>query len=145
MQQFLVPQFIDVEDKIIGPVTTRQFVIVLAALLLSFVCYRVFSFVYFVVLAIFIIGIAATLAFARVNGRPVHFFLLNFLQTFKRPKIRVWNKEAYVRDVQEVKSQIVEKQKAKSTKPSITGSRLRDISLIVNTGGIYESDEIINE
>ena len=29
--QFIVPQFIDVEDKIIGPVTTRQFVVLLAA------------------------------------------------------------------------------------------------------------------
>jgi hypothetical protein len=25
MQQFVVPQFIDVEDKIIGPISVRQF------------------------------------------------------------------------------------------------------------------------
>lgn len=31
MQQFLVPQFIDVENKIIGPLTVRQFVIFLIA------------------------------------------------------------------------------------------------------------------
>ena len=31
MQQFTVPQFIDVEPKIIGPITTRQFLIFLAA------------------------------------------------------------------------------------------------------------------
>ncbi|KKS92044.1 MAG: hypothetical protein UV69_C0039G0006, partial [Parcubacteria group bacterium GW2011_GWE2_43_12] len=29
MQQFVVPQFIDVEDKIIGPITVRQFIIIM--------------------------------------------------------------------------------------------------------------------
>ena len=37
MDQFVVPQFIDVEDKIFGPVTTRQFVILLVAGLVLFV------------------------------------------------------------------------------------------------------------
>ena len=32
MQMFTVPQFIDVEDKIIGPITTRQFIICLVGL-----------------------------------------------------------------------------------------------------------------
>ena len=47
MQQFLVPQFIDVEDKIIGPITTRQFVEVLIGVLITFISYKILAFVYF--------------------------------------------------------------------------------------------------
>ncbi|SRR6056297_1717084 len=137
MQQFLVPQFIDVEDKIIGPITTRQFVIMLASLLLVFVFYRLFSFFVFLFVAVITVAIAAVFAFARVNGRPIHYFLLNFIQTSKKPRLRVWNKEAYVKNVQEVKSEIKEKQIKKKKKAPVSGSRLRDVSLIVNTGGVY--------
>ena len=44
MQQFTVPQFIDVEDKIIGPITTRQFVIMLAGFTLIGISYKLFDF-----------------------------------------------------------------------------------------------------
>ena len=40
MQKFIVPQFIDVESKIIGPITTRQFLIMLAGLILGFAAYK---------------------------------------------------------------------------------------------------------
>ena len=39
-QQFVVPQFLDVETKIIGPVTMRQFLILLTTLLIEFLIYR---------------------------------------------------------------------------------------------------------
>ncbi len=145
MQQFIVPQFIDVEDKIIGPITTRQFVIVLVGALVTFILFKLLAFAYFVLSAIVVMPLAAMLAFARVNGRPVHFFLLNFLQTSKRSKLRVWNREAYVNVVQVVESQIKEKPKVQAVKAAVSGSRLRDISLVVNTGGIYQGEEIAND
>ena len=140
MKQFAVPQFIDAEDKILGPITTRQFVLILAAGLLTFIFYSILTFMVFVVVEIVNLGFFATIAFARVNGRPIHFFLLNALQTIKRPMKRVWNKEAYVRDVHEVASDIVEKSIHRKGKDSVTGSRLEDLTLVVNTGGMYSSN-----
>lgn len=143
MQQFLVPQFIDVEDKIIGPITVRQFVLMLAAMLIVFIFYKVFSFIYFVVFSVVLLALFAILAFAKVNGRPIHFFLLNFLQTVKRPRLRIWNREAYVRNVKLVQSEIKEAvEKKVSVKESVSGSRLKDVSLIVNTGGIYSGADV---
>ena len=137
MQQFLVPQFIDVEDKIIGPITTRQFVMLLIGILFTFVLYKLLAFAYFAVSGTLILSATAILAFARVNGRPIHFLLLNFLQTAKRPKMRVWNREMFVMRVQMVESAIQEVKKVDVLKESASGSRLRDLSLIVNTGGVY--------
>ena len=47
MQQFVIPQFIDVEDKIIGPITVRQFIIMLAGGGLVFISYKLSDFTLF--------------------------------------------------------------------------------------------------
>ena len=77
MQQFTVPQFIDVESKIIGPITTRQFLIILAAALLIALFYRIFDFSLFVFTTVIVLIIAAMFAFVKINSRPFHFFVLN--------------------------------------------------------------------
>lgn len=140
MEQFLVPQFIDVEDKIIGPITTRQFVLTLVCVLTVFILYKTLPFVYFAIVGLLDIGIFAVLAFAKVNGRPIHFFLLNFVQTQKKPKLRIWNKEAYVRDVR-VKYEPAKEVPPPPTKAPISESRLTDLSLLINSGGAYVGTE----
>ena len=76
MQQFTVPQFIDVEDKIIGALSVRQFSISLSAFLLIALCYKIFDFTLFLLCAVLIIVIFGTFAFIKVNGMPFHFFVL---------------------------------------------------------------------
>lgn len=141
MRQFLVPQFIDVEDKIIGPITTRQFVMMLIAMLGVFLLYKMLAFLYFIAASIFEVGLFATLAFARINGRPIHFFLLNFLQTIKRPDLRVWNRGSFVQTAKFVESGVTEKVVEKYKKDPVSGSRLQDLTLVINTGGVYEPED----
>lgn len=81
MQQFVVPQFIDVEDKIFGPITTRQFVIMLVAGIIIFLAFRFGDFALFVFTLAVVGGIALLFAFVKVNGQQFHYFLLNLVQT----------------------------------------------------------------
>ena len=81
MKQFVVPQFIDVEDKIIGPVTTRQFLILLVGGLMLFIAYKLADTGLFVILLIIIGGFSLVLAFVKINGQAFHYFLLNIIQT----------------------------------------------------------------
>ncbi|KKR07345.1 MAG: hypothetical protein UT32_C0012G0008 [Parcubacteria group bacterium GW2011_GWC2_39_14] len=141
MQQYLVPQFIEVEDKIIGPITTRQFIQMLISILLAFLLYKTLAFIYFILGAVLDIGLFSVLAFARVNGRPIHFFILNFIQTSKRPKLRVWNRESFIRNVQYIPSGAGLKTESYAKKEPVSGSRLRDLTLVINTGGVYESED----
>ncbi len=138
MQQFTVPQFIDVEDKIIGPVTTRQFIIMLATGLAIFVLYKVLVFAAFILFGLLLFFIGGTIAFLRINGQPFHFFLLNFLQTFRRPKVKIWDKELSDSELNAFRAQ---KSPAASPAParkeSYTTSRLSEIALVVDTGGVY--------
>lgn len=142
MQRFNIPQFIDVEAKIIGPVTTRQFIISLVAAGLTFVEYKLFNFWAFAFFGLLTLGIGFALAFVRINGRPMHFFILNIIETFKRPNLRIWNKLLSSAEIKkELKSQ---KEKAPSefvpTKKPLNISHLKQLSLVVDTGGVYQGE-----
>ena len=138
MQQFTVPQFIDVEDKIIGPITTRQFIIMLVTAMLIFIVYKIFAFISFVIAAVLIFALGGTLAFVRINGQPFHFFLLNILQTWRSPNIQIWDK--LIRDDvlrQQMKAPVVPVLIAIKHKEPVASSRLAEIALTVDTGGVY--------
>jgi len=141
-QQFVVPQFIDVEDKIIGPITTRQFLIIMATTMILFVMYKILRFLYFVLTGLPIVGIAATFAFARVNGAPFHMFFLNILQTMRRPKTRVWYKEMNDAELRaSLAAAPIAPPKAEAPKEEIVSSRLQELTLVANTGGVYNPDD----
>ena len=89
-QQFTVPQFLDAEDKIFGPITMRQFIILLAAFLTDAILYKLLPFVAFLAVAIPLIVLAGIIAFVKINGMPFHFFILNLIQIrWKFPQIQI--------------------------------------------------------
>ena len=145
MQRFIVPQFIEEENKIFGPVTVRQFIVsmiivVIMVIILGSVGLSAFFFFMLIFFAIpgFII------AFVKINGQNFHIFLLNIIQSFRKPRLRVWNKSISLDEL------MLEIQRSKLTKriqPSqniekekLTYSRLAELALIVDTGGIYKGD-----
>lgn len=142
MQQFVVPQFIDVEDKIFGPITTRQFMILLTAAIIVFLAYRLGDFSFFIFILAVVGGLALVFAFVRVNGQTFHYFLLNITQTFRKPSLRVWGKSHtdeelnYYRKEGQLVVQVPIAQR-KTVRPQ----RIRDLALIVNTGGYYKGEE----
>jgi hypothetical protein len=142
MQQFVVPQFIDVEDKIIGPITTRQFIILLVTGLIIFILYKILLFTYFVIFDLATFALGGTLAFLRINGQPFHFFLLNFLQTSRKPKVRVWNKERTEAELREyMRFAPPPPLPPKPRKEPLSQSKLTEVALIVDTGGIYTPED----
>ena len=139
MQQFVVPQFIDVEAKIIGPITARQFLILLGATLIIALCYRLLHFTPFLIVGTVILIIAGVFAFAKINGRPFHYFVLNLLQTSRRPNVRVWNHKVVVNEQAE-KTPIQKIDYQPQPKREYKQSRLAEISLIVDTSGKYKGE-----
>lgn len=140
MQQFTVPQFIDVEDKIFGPVTVRQFLILLVAGLIVFVVFKIADTTLFIITA-FAIGVfALVLAFVKINGQSFHYFLLNVVQTIRRPKLRIWDKRYTRQELLEYMKK--EEMKEIEVVPVKTANprHIRDLSLLVNTGGYYKPE-----
>lgn len=137
----MVPQFIDVEDKIFGPITTRQFVILLITGLFLFIAYKTADFTLFIFLFILIAGLGSIVAFLKINGQSFHYFLLNIVQTMRRPGLRIWNKIYTNKELEEfrlaAKIEVVEPAKEITR---LSYNRLRDLSLVVNTGGYYRPE-----
>jgi hypothetical protein len=141
-EKFIVPQFIDKEDQILGPITVRQFIIVLVALFTTFIAYRIFTFPYFILFTIFTAGLAGTFGFVKINGQPFHVFFLNFLQTVTRPPLRVWDKRPTDAEIRAItKVIVIPPPQVTESKPRPETSRLRDLSLVVNTGGVYKPED----
>ena len=135
MLQFTVPQFIDVEDKIIGPITTRQFLIMLTGFIFIGISYKLFDFSLFVVSGLLIFAMSGVLAFLKINGMPFHFFILNFLQTLKKPNLRVWNKIPTKTDAGKEDKIDIDHKKEILPPKKVSSSRLTELSLIVDTQG----------
>lgn len=97
--RFEVPQFVDVEDKIFGPFTWKQFVYLAGgagAAFMMFVFLPLFVFILFgVPLAVF----AAGLAFYKINNRPLSFMLEAIFSYFTKGKQYRWRKDVVV-DIQ---------------------------------------------
>ncbi len=93
--QYPVPQFTDVEDKIIGTLTIRQFGIIFGAGTLVFLVFMATKSIAAIIIAAVIIGIPALgVAFARVNGRPMYKMFPFVYKFFTSPKLLIFHKEA---------------------------------------------------
>ncbi len=141
--QFIVPQFIDVEDKILGPVSVRQFIIFLVGGGLIVGAYQILfklanqgpAFI-FSAITIFIGTIL--FAFIKVNGRPFYVFVLNLLQSVKNPRMRIWNN---------IVNERLQYRREPPPPPPIPikqplqETTLAKLSLLVDTGGAFHEDE----
>ncbi len=142
--QFVVPQFLDIEPRIIGPITARQFIIMLVVVLVDFAVYRIFAnnIPVLLLLALPITGLGGIFAFGKVNGQPFHVIFLNVIQTIRRPGKRVWDKTISDAELKVLMSlETLPPPVVKTRKGPLEGSRLSELTLIVNTGGVYGGDE----
>ena len=141
-EQFVVPQFIDSEDTIFGPVTARQFVILMVVGLFDFLAFKLLPFVPFLLVGIPVLIFGGIVAFTRINGQPFHFFILNLVQSLKKPGLRVWDKTVSDAMLREYMKQEIPPPPIVVVRKAYAGtSRLQEISLVVNTGGVYKPEE----
>lgn len=89
--QFQVPQFIEVEDKIFGPLTFRQFIFIAGGLGMAYVLWRLLPIYLAAPLILGVGGLAAALAFFQFNGRPFILALENGFYYIIRSKLYLWN------------------------------------------------------
>lgn len=139
-QQFIVPQFIDVENKIIGPITVRQFIIFLIGFGIIAIIFRIAQFWVAATVSVSIFAVTGVFAFLKINGRPFHFLMLNMLQTVRRPTLKTWHKEISYKDII-VRKKVEKKPELVITKKPVSASKLTQLSLIVDTGGAYQEEE----
>ena len=91
--QFQVPQFIEVEDKIFGPLTFKQFIYIAGGAGAAYLLWRVLPIYLAGPLILGVGGLAAALAFFQYNGRPFILALEHGFYYFIKTKLYLWNNE----------------------------------------------------
>lgn len=91
--QFKVPQFIDIEDKIFGPLTFKQFIYIVGGGALCYIIFQILPIFIAVILIIPVAALAIALAFYKVNGKPfIHTLEASFRYAFQQ-KLYIWKRE----------------------------------------------------
>jgi len=88
--QFKVPQFIEIEDKIIGPLTLKQFFYLAGGGVLIVFMWYFMKFLVFLFLSVPVAALAISLAFVKINGQPFGRFLLSVIGFAIEPRIYTW-------------------------------------------------------
>ena len=125
--QFQVPQFIEVEDKIFGPLTLKQFLYLAGG---AGACIALFIYIPYKIIAIFLIipiaGFSLALAFYRINDRPFIDVVQSFFYYSLGNKLYLW-KKAEKKPVSQLVDQ-VEQAKSMLTVPKMSESKLKDLT-----------------
>lgn len=88
--EYQVPQFIEVEDTIIGPLTFKQFVYVAGGAGLCVICITYLPTILALLLCLPIAGLAAALAFYKINGKPLIAVLEAGFNYYTGSKLFLW-------------------------------------------------------
>ena len=91
--RFQVPQFIEVEDKIFGPLTFKQFIYVAGG---AGICVILFIFLpkfLAIPISLPVALFSGALAFYKVNGKPFINIVEAFLKYTVTNKLYIWKKE----------------------------------------------------
>ena len=93
--QFQVPQFIEYETKIVGPLTFKQFTFlgIAGAFLIVLYFSNILSLSKFLAVAIIIGGATFFLVFWKINGRPLLTVFKNFLTFTGSNKLYLWKRK----------------------------------------------------
>jgi hypothetical protein len=127
--QFKVPQFLDIEDKIFGPFTFREFAYLAGAAGLCYVFYKWLGLLLGIIPMLLIAGFALLLTFYRPNNKPLIFMLEAGFKYFTQNKLYIWKKNTD--KTANKKSQTTnENQNAVNREGGmkLSGSKLRDLA-----------------
>jgi len=126
---FNVPQFIDIEDKIVGPLTARQLGWLALGSVVTLILYGLLDKSSFVISVIIVGIIFGGLAFYRPYNQPLIKFITSSIMFATRPKMYIWKREAEKETKKENRAQSAT---AIITKKSFNSQKAESISQILD-------------
>ena len=129
--QFPVPQFTDVEDRIIGGLTFKQFGIVFAAAVITFAIYSISKNVPATIVTGIITGFPAlALTFGKLNGRPLYASAGNFVKFLFGAKLYTFHKQGQTVSAQQKTEVKIEEQVAPKD-PKATAVKIKELNYLL--------------
>ena len=127
--QFKVPQFLEIEDKIFGPFTFKEFVYLAGGAGLCFVLYRLLGLWIGAIPIIMIAGFSLALTFYKPNDKPFINMLESMFKYSFQSKLYIWKrkmaKASKDRDSRNKENQILYQPQGEGR---LNSSKLRDLA-----------------
>ena len=141
--QFPVPQFTEVEDRIIGPLTLKQFGIIFGVGMIIFLVFTSSKNIPLTVLFGVVLGLPAIgIAFAKFNGRPVYNVLMQTARFVASEKALYFHKEsAHLGESAKLKNEELNQGNAENAvQPGQTQDRLAAVQKILEQQAAEEKE-----
>jgi hypothetical protein len=122
--QYQVPQFIEIEDKIFGPLTFKQFLYVGGGAAIGFIMWTALPKILAIIIGGPIVAFFMMAAFYQVNGRPFLMFIEGALKYATGAKLYIWKKSE--KKIEKTAEIVAEQPQVRL--PRLSQSKLREIS-----------------
>lgn len=122
--RFQVPQFIEIEDKIFGPLTFKQFVYLGGSIGLGVIAFFFLPTFIAIIVALPVAAFGVMLAFYKVNGKPFVNTVESAVKYFFGAKLYLWKKQD--------KAPVAKTPEARAAEqvyvPKLSQSKLKDLA-----------------
>lgn len=128
--RFQVPQFVEVEDKIFGPLTATQFVFLAGGIGFLVAMWLLLPTFLAVIIGGPVAALGIGLAFYKVNDRPLINMLQSAFEYLTRHKLYIWEKKKVPTGTAEELSLSHDERGEDPSKyvPSATASKIKDLA-----------------
>ena len=125
--QFKVPQFLEIEDKIFGPFTFREFIYLAGGAGVCFVLYEALGLIWGALPIIAVAGFSLTLTFYRPNNKPFIEMLEAGFKYGTQSKLYIWKRRQVKVNNNKM---VVDANQNTITRENmrLSGSKLRDLA-----------------
>ncbi len=140
MGQYKVPQDVEAEDKILGPLSIRQFIYVIIGLGWGVLMWRLLAFnvVIMIITIVPITGFFLLLGFGRRQEQSFENYFVALVRFVTIPRIRVWDKdllqEELIKEAIKVPEVIITK--------NVSRGSLAQLALIMDTHGVQKDPSV---
>ena len=125
--QFQVPQFIEVEDTIFGPLTFRQFLYIGGGVGIAVMAWQLLPFLIAAPIMGATVGLGMALAFVKYNDRPLIYMIEHAFYYLLGGKLYLWDNTRKMKNAPEALSQQVQANRATGI-PKLSDSKLHELA-----------------
>ncbi len=91
--RFKVPKDVDIEDRIVGPLTIKQLGWLAGGAVICILFWKIFVFQFFIFLSLVVMGLATAFAFVRPYNQSLVAFCGSVLLFLSKPKQYFWKRK----------------------------------------------------
>lgn len=130
--QFKVPQFLEIEDKIFGPFTFKEFVYLAGGAGICYMLFKLLGLLLGVIPILIVAGFSIALTFYHPNGKPFLNMVESAVKYVLQSKLYIWKRhEIKINAKQQQQMQMSAELKKETMNQSgvkLSGSKLRDLA-----------------